>query len=335
MNERVSIIIPAYNIEKEIERCVKSVLAQTYQEIQVIIVNDGSTDGTLDVLRRLEKTDNCITVIDKVNDGVTKARLTGVEYATGDWIGFVDGDDYIESDMYEHLLDNAHKYQADISHCGYQMVFPSRVDFYYNTGRLVKQDKITGLKDLLSGEFIEPGLCNKLFRKTLFHSLLHDGVMDLSIKNYEDLLMNYYLFREAKKSVYEDFCPYHYMVRKGSASTSKVNEHKLRDPLAVLKIIKRETVGFPQLQQVLNERIVSILINLSTMPTREQKELVIPYRNSARKELRNLAMGIFKGHYSCKLKLQVAIAIISPWTYMGIHTLYARIRGTDKKYEVR
>lgn len=330
----ISIIVPCYNIEKLVASTVKTICSQTYQNLEIILVNDGSTDETAQVLVDLEKTDNRIRVIHKENGGVTSARIEGVRAAKGEWIGFVDGDDAIDPDMYERLMQNAVESKADISHCGYQMVFPSRVDYYYNTGLRAEHDKITGLQELLSGSRIEPGLCNKLFHKTLFHSLLHNSMMDMSIKNYEDLLMNYYLFREANKSVYEDFCPYHYMVRKGSAATSVVNEHKLRDPLRVLKIIQKDTAQCQDVQSVVDKRIAVLLVNLSTMPAGKQKELIEPYRKAARKELQTMAIKMPKGSYGIKQRIQIGWAAIWPWSYMVVHKLYSYLRGTNKKYAV-
>lgn len=335
VNEKISVIIPAYNIESEIERCVNSVLSQTYSNIEIIVLNDGSKDGTLDVLRHLEKMDSRIKIIDKLNEGVTKARLTGVAAANGEWIGFVDGDDYIEPEMYERLLKNAKKYGADISHCGYQMVFPSRVDYYYNTGRLVEQDKITGLKDLLSGSFIEPGLWNKLFRKSLFQSLLHNDIMDLSIKNTEDLLMNYYLFKEAKKSVYDDFCPYHYIVRGTSAANKELNKHQLLDPLKVTEILMKKTADDYALQQIVEQKYVRGLISLATIKNGDNKELIAPIRKNARKKLRTeLKKILFGQQYGMKLKIMTLWVAIWPASYCFIHDVYKKITGLDKIYEI-
>lgn len=228
MDNKISIIVPAYNIETYLARTLDSVLAQTYRNIEVIVVNDGSKDGTGAVLDHYAAQDHRVKAIHKENGGVTSARLRGVAEATGEWIGFVDGDDLVEPDMYERLLENALKYDADISHCGYRMVFPSRVDYYHNTGKLVEQDHDAGLRDLICGSFVEPALWNKLYRRALFTGITEK--MDFSIKINEDVLMNYWLFKASRKSVYEDFCPYHYILRPGSAATSKLNEHKLRDP---------------------------------------------------------------------------------------------------------
>ena len=173
MNEKISIIIPVYNLEKYIKRTAESVLKQTYTNIEVIIVDDGSSDESWKIIQKIADKDNRVIPIHQENGGVTSARLKGIRRSTGEWIGFVDGDDEIESDMYEILLNNAKRYNADISHCGYQMIFEDgRVNYFHNTGCLVQQDRTTGLKDLLDGSLVEPGLWNKLFHKNLFHSLL-------------------------------------------------------------------------------------------------------------------------------------------------------------------
>ena len=233
-NDLISIIIPVFNLENELPQCIDSILAQSYQSIEVIVVDDGSSDGSAEIMRQYAEKDSRIKPVFQENGGVTSARLHGVREASGQWIGFVDGDDEIESDMYERLLKNAETYHADISHCGYQMCFDDgRVHYFHNTGLLAQQDKITALKELLSGSRIEPGLCNKLFSKTLFHSLLHTGVMDRSIKINEDLLMNYILFSNSNRSVYQDVCKYHYLVRSTSASRAFLNQHKIFDPIRV------------------------------------------------------------------------------------------------------
>ena len=333
--EKISVIIPCYNIAQYIERAVLSVTAQTYKNLEIILVDDGSTDGTDEILDKISLSDDRIVVIHKENGGVTSARFCGIEAATGEWIGFVDGDDYVEPEMFEILISNAKKYGADISHCGYQMVFPSRVDLYYGTGRLADQDRETCLKDLLSGSFVEPGLCNKLYNNSLLHSLFHSGKMDFTVKNNEDLLMNFYLFKEAKKSVFIDNCYYHYLVRKGSAATSIVNENKLSDTLKVFKIIKKETEGNEELQNIMDRRIVAQLIGLATMQYGKQKELIRPYRKSARRELHGMLSEIVKGKYPKQQKLMALWASAWPWSYGVVHSIYSKIKGTDKKYEVK
>lgn len=148
-NIKISLIVPCYNIRKYLPRCIESILAQTYKNLEIILISDGSTDGTDEVIREYAKKDSRIIPIFKQNSGVSDTRNRGLDIATGDYIGFVDGDDYIEPEMYETLLKNAIENNADISHCGYQMVFPSRVDYYYNTEKRLFRIIRKGLEILL------------------------------------------------------------------------------------------------------------------------------------------------------------------------------------------
>lgn len=332
MDNKISIIVPAYNIETYLARTLDSILAQTYPNIEVIVVNDGSKDGTGAVLDRYAAWDPRIRAIHKENGGVTSARLRGLAEATGEWIGFVDGDDLAEPDMYERLLENALKYDADISHCGYRMVFPSRVDYYHNTGKLLEQDHDAGLRDLICGSFVEPALWNKLYRRSLFAGITEK--MDFSIKINEDVLMNYWLFKASRKSVYEDFCPYHYILRPGSAATSKLNEHKLRDPLKVTKAIFADADDM--LRPTALARLARQLIGGASMDAKEQPQLVKPYRRECRRELRQRLFSILLcSAVGGKLKLMALITALCPWGYGLVHTIYAKARGLDKIYDIK
>ena len=238
MADLVSVIVPVYGVAAQLPRCLDSLLAQICGNMEIIAVDDGSPDESGAILDRYAAEHGNLRVIHQENGGVTSARLRGIQEAAGDWIGFCDGDDVVEPEMYQRLLKNAHAYDADISHCGYRMVFPDgRVHFFYNTGRLVEQDRSSGLRDLLDGSMVEPGLCNKLYRRELFQALAER--MDASIRINEDLLMNYYLFTGAKRSVFDDWCPYHYMVRSASSSRAKLNQHQIYDPIRVKDIIRR------------------------------------------------------------------------------------------------
>ena len=337
MSDLISIIVPAYNIESYIGRTLDSLLAQSYPNIEIVVVNDGGADNTGAVIDEYaEKHPGKIKAIHTENGGVTNARLTGVANASGEWIGFADGDDVIEPDMYERLMANAVKYGADLSHCGYKMVFPSREDLYYGTGKLVEQDNDKGISDLLEGGVVEPGLWNKLYKKEIFDAACLEAKMDRTIKNTEDLLMNYYLFRESKKSVYEDFCPYHYILR-GNSATSTVSEHQLVDPLKVTRILLKETSDMNEYQLILKRKLTRLLISLATRAVTEKtRDIVIPHRKAARKELRTMLPEILSGKFcGMKLKIMALWTGIWPASYCFVHTVYGRISGVDKKYEIK
>ena len=334
MNEMISIIIPAYNIQDYLGATLDSVLAQTYENLEIIVVNDGSRDNTADVIDSYAARDRRIKAIHKENGGVTSARLRGVAEATGAYIGFVDGDDYIEPQMYARLMENLKTHGADISHCGYRMVFPSRVDYYHNSGQLIIQKDSQCCADLLVGGFVEPALWNKLFRKELFTGL--NEWMDPSIRINEDLLMNFYLFRQAKKAIFEDVCPYHYVLRKGSAATSRLNEHKLKDPLKVLHLLLSETANTPEWNTIVEHRLIYQLVTTSTLAANAPRDLILPVRRGARKEFRHRLWSVLTGT-SCNIKLKIMAlwAAIWPWSYCVAHSLYSYISGTSHKYEVK
>ena len=319
-NDLISIIVPVFNLENELPRCLDSILTQSYQNIEVVVVDDGSSDGSADVMRRYSEKDSRIKPVFQENGGVTSARLHGVREASGQWIGFVDGDDKIESDMYERLLRNSAEYHADISHCGYQMCFDDgRIHYFHNTGLLVQQDKITALKELLSGSRIEPGLCNKLFHKTLFHSLLHGEAMPLDIKINEDLLMNYRLFSETERTVFEDWCPYHYIVRGASASRAKLNLHKIYDPIRVKEIIRRDAPA--ELRDAAQQAYINTGINVCHSLMIEGAECRADLRRVRDMMARETADFSLLGR---KRKLMANMIVHVPGLYRLIYVLYSK-----------
>lgn len=330
---KISIIVPAYNIESYLPRCLDSLLAQEYADLEIIVVNDGSKDNTGAVMDSYAAKDSRVKAIHKENGGVTSARLRGLAEATGDWIGFCDGDDFVEPDMYARLMENANKHHAAISHCGYKMMFPNgKIDYYYNTGKLTAQSGKQGCTDLLEGSFVEPGLVNKIYRRELFAGLA--DWLDASIRINEDLLMNFYLFRQADMAVFEDFCPYHYILRKGSAAVSKLNEHKLADPIKVQHILETETKDVPEWNAIIQGRLTYMLIGNATLAYGDQKELIKPYRKAAQKELRQRLSIILKGNLGKGLKLMALWAAYLPTSYRWVHILYARIKGTYNRYDI-
>jgi glycosyltransferase involved in cell wall biosynthesis len=348
MTPKISIIIPAYNIAPFIERTVESILKQTYADFELIIVNDGSKDDTGAVLDKLKERDPRIKVIHKENGGVTSARLCGINAAQGEWIGFVDGDDIIEPDMYEQLLNNAIEYDADISHCGYQMVLGNRIDKYYGTEKIIWQSHDEGIVDLLEGKFIEPGLVIKLYKAELFKHI-NEWNLDPSIKNTEDLLMNFYLFRESRQSVYMDKCLYHYIVRNGSATSAKPSRQKLTGPLKVLKIIEGElrnenrtvehkmsTESLKSCLSIICSRIVSQLINLATISIGSENKVELnAVRKEALVEIRRKSLSCLVDDFSMMTKAKLFWVAICPASYKWVHHVYGEITGVSHKYEVK
>ncbi len=214
---------------------------QTHKEIEVIAVDDGSTDNSPMILDEYATKEPRLRVIHQSNGGVSSARNAGLAVATGDYIGFCDGDDEVEPTMYERLLANLLKYDADISHCG---MLTKGVDgktrYLYNTGALEVHSRKEGILEILKGERVEPSLCMKLYKKELFQGFQFDP----SIRINEDLLANVQLFQKAQRTIYEDVPLYHYMRRDSSASKSPIAEKHVFHPIKarerILELCKTE-----------------------------------------------------------------------------------------------
>lgn len=223
----ISVIIPAYNVEGYLPRCLDSVLAQTHRELEVIVINDGSTDGTAAIADAYALRDSRVRVIHQANAGLATVRNRGIELARGSYVSFVDGDDEIEPDMLERLLHNALQHSAEISQCGILYCFyDGRKKPMHGTGKKTVMDRDQGLRELLRGTNMEPSLCNKLYAAPI----LKDSCPDTSIANNEDLLRNAVLFSRAKTTVFEDFCGYRYWRRAESMSN---------DPSRAVRIVSQ------------------------------------------------------------------------------------------------
>lgn len=329
--ELISIIVPAFNIENYIERCLKSLLEQTYSKIEVIVINDGSTDGTKEKIENYALLDERIIVINTENRGVSHARNVGLNHARGTYIGFVDGDDEVEKDMYEILLDNAKTYKADISHCGYKMVFPTKEVEYYGTKIRKVQEKREAVSDLLSGYPIEPGMCNKLYKRELFGNIQ----LNERIKYNEDLLVNFYLFYKAEKTIYLDESKYHYILRKNSASTSKANMKKLDDPVKVWEEILCELKEEKDLYRIALNRYLYVLANNSLYFEVHLDKDLKQYRKECRLKLHRCLKEKETKEICKSIKMRVLVygAGYVPWLMTGIKKGYSLLRKNSYNIE--
>ncbi|MCL2519058.1 MAG: glycosyltransferase [Oscillospiraceae bacterium] len=200
--DKISIIVPVYNVEKYFDKCINSILNQTYLNVEVILINDGSSDGSGQLCDKYKEQDNRIKVMHQDNQGQAIARNNGLDIATGNYIGFVDSDDWIEDDMYELLYKNIINYTADISMCKYT---PIEEDQLY-TPNLSFENRIVVLEgnDIIKHNLlkyddenrINDGVCNKLYKRYLF-----DEIRFPPNKIYEDIMATYQLIQKAKKFV--------------------------------------------------------------------------------------------------------------------------------------
>ncbi len=204
MGDLISIIIPVYNVEPYLRRCLDSVLAQTYNDIEVIVVDDGSPDYSGMICDEYAKKDKRIKVIHQKNGGLCAARNAGMKIATGKFIGFVDSDDWVSPQMYETLHQNIIQYQADIVSCSYFRVKPEHDTVSRCDGEIHVYNKRQAMKQIISQFNVRTTFWNKLFRVEMFHGLqFPEG------RTYEGAILMHKVFAKAEKVVHVGR-PYYY-----------------------------------------------------------------------------------------------------------------------------
>lgn len=229
-NELVSIIIPVYNAETYIDRCLNSALFQTYYNVEVICVNDGSNDRSLDILRSFERKDDRIKVIDKKNGGVSAARNDGIKASQGDYILFIDADDWIDSKTVEVTLEYAKKYNAEQVRYAYAREFNDSKRVVYS-GKVYNTPQYIERKDFFSehiiDDFIETYNYNSIWmflikREFLINNNIH---FDETTFYAEDFLFTMNIYEKLNKVVYLPYSFYHYMNNVNSITTKVSVDH--------------------------------------------------------------------------------------------------------------
>lgn len=238
MDDLISIVIPMYNAQEFIAKLLDSILSQTYKKFEVVIVNDGSTDNSLNIVNEYAKKDNRIKVITTPNGGVSRARNIGLKNITGKYFSFLDADDYIEKDMYEKIVDAMKKYNTDVIRCNYKK---EDGDFnYISQGNMLNlSNKVIG-KEAIKNKIIPYMFENKIeaYTPLIFaKSELLKKVKPFNedIHMMEDLLFYLDLLLNIENIYFLDYCCYHYIFR--SSSNSKRRDKLMRNLNDTLKVV--------------------------------------------------------------------------------------------------
>jgi len=233
---KVSIVIPVYGVEEYIDKCLKSLVNQTLQDIEIIVVNDGSKDNSQDIIDEYVKRDKRIKSIIKENGGQASARNMGIKLATGDYLGFVDSDDWIESNMYELLYNEAVSNDYDVVFCNYHIE---------TNGIREEADTIVfnPEKAVESYIFSQPAPWNKIFKR---HLWVNNKLKFAEGMIYEDYAIIPVFPLYANKFSYVDKCLYNYLVRDGSTMNQAKFNPKFKD------IVRASKVLFENLSKVEN-----------------------------------------------------------------------------------
>ncbi|WP_270504404.1 glycosyltransferase family 2 protein [Eubacterium limosum] len=248
--EKISVIIPVFNVEKFLKKCVDSVVNQTYRNLEIILVDDGSTDNSSKLCDKFKKKDSRIVVIHKKNGGLSDARNIGISKASGKYISFVDSDDFVNLDMYEILHNELVNNGADIAVCGFFECYKNKriENGFSNKDKCI----LTSKEAIVNLDKIFPMAWNKLYKKEIFSDIKYPVG-----KYNEDTFIILKILMKAERIVITNKKLYYYVKRNDSIMTEKFNIKHL-DIIEAwkenLKIVKN---SFPDIVDLIESRYIN------------------------------------------------------------------------------
>lgn len=255
----ISIIVPIYNVEEYLSKCIESLLNQTYRNIEILLVNDGSTDNCKNICEQFEEKDSRIKLINKKNGGLSDARNAGLKVAKGEYVTFVDSDDYIENNYIEVLYNLIKKYNAEISIANCKVI----KEHCKNNNLKVKLeekciDSKTCLNEMLYSDFYYISACAKLYKKDLFKNIQFPKG-----KLFEDVGTTYKLIMKSNKIACSNKEIYYYVIRNNSITTCEFKE-KHYDLIELTNKMCEEILNnYPEMEKATLRR--KIYANISTL----------------------------------------------------------------------
>lgn len=286
----ISIIVPVYNVEKYLKSCLDSIVNQTYRDLEIILIDDGSTDSSGAICDEYAKNDFRIKVVHKENGGQSSARNTGLEIATGEFVGFVDSDDSIYLDMFSCLHSAIE--DVDVSICGHNIVCGDKIESICDN----KEDKILSYNELWEEVFgkLNNAVWNKLYRK----EILRDIRFNTNFSHGEDLLFNILYLERAKSGKIIDKALYNYYKRGDSITTGKFNSRKLLEADSKDEALKLVKQIYPPMTQTAKKYCFRARMNLIRNIYKAK------VKNQYQAELKNYKEYVFQNYSKVKAQLR-------------------------------
>ncbi|OUP56312.1 hypothetical protein B5F14_09775 [Faecalitalea cylindroides] len=255
LNGKVSVIIPIYQVEKYLERCIKSVINQSYKNIEIILIDDGSTDHCPTICDEYAQKDSRIIVIHKQNGGLSSARNSGLSACSGDYVSFIDSDDYIDEHMIETMVKKIETTNSDIVCCGFYF----EMDNGYFSKSFMPDlilNRSNAIDALIENTYLNHYSWNKLYKKKVFKNVYFpEG------KLFEDIRTTYKLFLNADKVCLIDEYLYHYQIRRNSIISSSKGD-KVFEIFNAYQVLKHDLIRlYPDKKSLIIKSEMNILIN--------------------------------------------------------------------------
>lgn len=253
MQDLISIIVPIYNVEKYLDKCLQSITNQTYKNLQIILINDGSTDTSLRICENFALNDERICIVNQESKGVSEARNTGIREAKGAYITFIDSDDVVESTYIQYLYDII-KENNDISVCKMKEIYGDGDDDINNDGEesVIKQlNSKEAIEIMLYQREFDNSLWGKMYKKELFSDVVFPKG-----KLYEDMAVIYDIFLKTDKIIFGSKINYYYRVRQNSIMTTEFSSEKMELINFTERMVKNVSEKFPDLYMAAIRRYV-------------------------------------------------------------------------------
>lgn len=313
MEEKISIIIPVYNVEKYIKRCLDSVINQTYKNIEVILINDGSLDNSGLICNEYAKKYNNIKVFHKENGGVSSARNLGIDKANGEYLAFVDPDDFIDKYMYEKLYNSIKKFNSEIAVSSFSYIINGIEDKQDISNKEIVFSKEVVIEKYFQNvyPFNYSFLCNKLFKKELFNEVR----LNVKILVQEDTEIMIKLYNKSKKISYIGEALYFYELRNESLTSNKISRGKITTEQAFLEIYKYTKKSLSQFKSQALLKYTSYFFNIIIEIIKNYDEYEYDYYNLIRKLRLNYKEIISDKKMPLKYKVHASLLLISPKLY--------------------
>ena len=261
----ISIVIPAYKVEKYLEKCIDSVINQTYTNLEIILVDDGSPDNCPKICDEYAKKDSRIKVIHKENGGLSDARNKGIEIASGEYISFIDSDDYISQNYVEMLYENIKKYDSDIAIGGHKVLYDDGkiINRYTNEEFCISPKE--ALNKILYDDGIDLSAWAKLYKKDLFENIKYPVG-----RLYEDSATTYKLIDLAKKVSVHSVPIYFYIMRSESITNNNFSEKKLDLITSTKEMTEYIQIKYPELKAGCDRRLIYAYLSTLTQLTKSK-----------------------------------------------------------------
>lgn len=262
MSRTVSVIIPVYNTENYLKECIDSVLKQSYTDLQIILIDDGSTDDSGRICDEYAKIDDRIFVIHQKNRGAAGAKNAGLKVAAGEYLTFLDSDDYLETNAYSVMVEHLKKYRADVVQCSFKNVYKNRIENNTSFSNF-KEFSCTAYLALFTKDWTCGLLWDKMYRRKLF-----EGIYFEEGHKIDDEFFTYQGVMNAEKIVRVPCVTYNYRKRLSGVMLSETSQAKiLLDKLEYLSIRRKFVAAqFPSLKRSFDEQYLNMLVILSKDP---------------------------------------------------------------------